>query len=465
MFAPLPTTFPELESLVQAMDALVVNTPPPVEAIGKRLRQAYARARAHGYKWLSMGEIRKLPYAYWLPPEPALYEIDGALVKRYWGTEIQAAIDSGPRRTKRWLTPLFFTYCEAFLPANEAFRDFARRFAAILPKCEGAFAAHLNAMQKEVAFFTPSQVPSKLGRHLMNHPRPLEEAFESLLLWPGFVDTPLGEATFSDVLGFGPEQFSDRTVIERVIVWARRLGAPVSKSANRVAFADALLKPWVKRTPPDRVKSELAEFFVSVYGDPRLADNRQYQWKGVSSQALNVIMTWLAGDTLRVFMRVLEKTADDIWRYRQKFWMAYYDAGHIQEAWLALGAEAARYAKRMQADQLKLEYAKLEGPVAQNQSVLLLKIGGIVFTEWSHNGSLRAYEEDDANSPDLFFYRTTYHGAKLRDALSMDFHDGMNLNPELRHMHSAGGTWQRKARDFIRQHTGISLADKDILWK
>jgi hypothetical protein len=45
----------------------------------------------------------------------------------------------------------------------------------------------------------------------------------------------------------------------------------------------------------------------------------------------------------------------------------------------------------------------------------------------------------------------------------MDFHDGLNQNPELRHMNSDGGTWQRKARDFIRQHTGIHLNDRDIL--
>jgi hypothetical protein len=45
----------------------------------------------------------------------------------------------------------------------------------------------------------------------------------------------------------------------------------------------------------------------------------------------------------------------------------------------------------------------------------------------------------------------------------MDFHGGVNVNPELRHMNSTGGTWQRKARDFIRQQTGVFVSDREIL--
>ena len=91
----------------------------------------------------------------------------------------------------------------------------------------------------------------------------------------------------------------------------------------------------------------------------------------------------------------------------------------------------------------------------------MLKIGNIVFTEWSHNGSLRAYLDGDRNTPKL--YRSSYHGSDLRNPISLDFHDGANVNPELRHMNSAGGTWQRKARDFIRHQTGLYMNDREIL--
>lgn len=461
IFAALPSAFPKLQAMAESMDAVVIAPPPPIEAIGKRLRSAYAISRPDGYRGLAIGQLRKLPYAYWLSPDKPLHEVEALLVQRYWAQDLPNAIKSGARREKRWLTPLFFVYCEAFDPSDEWFHDFARRLSAILPNCEGAFAERLMYLQREVSFFSPAKVASRLADALMSHQGHLDDAFESYLLWPQFADTQLGAAVFSEALELDELKFSDWNVIERVLEWSKRLAAPISKTAYRVKFADALLKPWLRRQPPDKVKTTLVDFFVRVYGDPRMLGNRQYHWRDVSPQSLSVLMTWLAGDTLRGFMRVLESTADDIWRYRQKFWMAYYNAGHVQEAWLALGYQAGRLAERLKSDQRGLGYGQLEGGALPNHSVLLLKIGHLVFTEWSHNGSLRAFSEDDPNSPGL--YQDGYHGDDLRAAVSMDFHDGMNERPQLTHSHSDRGTWQRKARDFIRRETGIHLEDWDIL--
>ena len=209
MFAPLPLAFPKLQALVQSMDAVVVTKPPPIETIGRRLRNSYARARSDGYRSLSMGEIRKLPYAYWLAPDRPLHEIEAPLVQRYWAEALPSAIESGPRRAKRWLTPLFFTYCEAFDPSDDWFHDFARRLAAALPRCEGAFADRLKGLQTEVAFFDPAWVPGRLAEVLISHPKRLDDAFAEYLLWPRFTDTLLGTAVFDAALGLGEQKLSD----------------------------------------------------------------------------------------------------------------------------------------------------------------------------------------------------------------------------------------------------------------
>lgn len=461
IFSPLPTAFPKLQALVQSMDAVVVSKPPPIEAIGRRLRTAYARASTDHYRGLSAGEVRKLPYAYWLPPEPPLHEVHAPLVQHYWASALPEAMQSGTRRAKRWLTPLFFTYCEAFDAGDDWFKEFAERLASTVLRSEGAFADRLRGLQREVSFFSPTLAPRRLAEALMSHPKRLDEAFEAYLLWPKFTDTPLGDAVFEAALDLDSKRHSEWAVIARILDWEKRLGARVVKTANRVKFADALLRPWLRRPVPDTIKASLIEFFVRVYGDPRMEGTRQFQWHGVSPQAISVLMGWLAGDTLRGFMGVLKHTADEIWKYRQKFWMAYYNAGHIQEAWLALGYQAAWFAKKLQADERGLGFGTLDSGATPNQSVLLLKIGQLVFTEWSHNGSMRAYMEGGEDTPSL--YGSSYHGGDLRAAISMDFHDGMNLNPQLAHMNSAGGTWQRKARDFIRQHTGIHIDDREIL--
>lgn len=461
LFAELPTAFPKLQAVVQTMDAVAVLSPPPVQAIGQRLRMAFERERPDHYRGVSISELRKLPFAYWLPPAPSLPLTDPDLVQRYWAEALPQAIQSGHRREKRWLLPLFFAYCESFDTGDQWFFDFAKRVSIAVGRSNGAFAAKLADMQRDVAFFQPNLVGPRLANALLANPRRLDDSFADYLLWPGFVDTQLGHAVLEAAMGLGAERLREWSVIARLLDWVKRLASPVQKSRLRIAFADALLTPWYRKQPPDTVKSVLMSFFVGTYGDPRMEGHRQYQWKGVSSEAISVLMTWLAGDTLRGFMRVLERTADEIWSFRRKFWMAYYEAGHIEEAWLALGWDARTVAKKLQVDERGMGFGRLEGGAAPNQSVLLLKIGHLVFTEWSHNGSLRAYVDGERGTPRL--YAAEYHGTDLRAPISMDFHGGMNVNPELRHMNSTGGTWQRKARDFIRQQTGVFVSDREIL--
>ena len=281
-------------------------------------------------------------------------------------------------------------------------------------------------------------------------------------LWPEFINTPLGRHTFISALALGPQLLSSEPTIDRLLTWSRS-GLQARYPEARIQLADALLTPWSSRTPPESVKSKLLNYFVKHYNDPRLlsAANPGHQWQGVSAKARDVIRKWLTGDTLRGFMRILEDTADQIWTYRQKFWMAYYDAGHIDEAWLVLGDHAAMRARQMFSNQPTMTYGRFTGGAAPEQSVLLLKFGGLVFTEWSHNGSLRAFHDNASDAPEL--YQKLYHGAELRNVVSLDFHDGELQNPQLTHAASSNGHWQRKARDFINRQSGVYISDRDIL--
>jgi hypothetical protein len=461
IFVALPEGFPALQTLMKSLDSAAVARPPEIEEIGLRLRRSYARARADGYRSVSAGELRKLPYAYWVAHADPLPAVHPDLVRRYWDSALPAAAAAGPRRAKRWLMPLFFVYCEGFAPRDQDFSSFAERIRGVLAPAQGELAARLRQLDADLMFFSPRTAASRIAGRLLDHDGGMDEALGGMLLWPSFVDTKLGTAVLAAALSHGNDRLSRPDAISRLLEWAGRLAAPMVSHPLRVEFANGLLMPWTRTNPPDAIRSGLLDFFLRTYGDPRIDGNLSYQWKGVSERAVSVIKGWLAGDTLRAFIKVLERTADDIWRYRQKFWMAYYDAGYVQDAWLALGNEAAWLAKRLQAEQRGLGYGRLEGGAAADQSVLILRIGDIVFTEWSHNGSLRAYRADDPDAPAL--YQRSYQGRELRDPESMDFHGGANMNPELRHMNSQGGTWQRKARDFIRRHTGVRLEDRHII--
>jgi len=110
MFTKLPTAFPKLQAVIEAMDKAEPVKRPPVEAIAQRLRKSYIQARETGYRSLSASQVRKLPYAYWVPREEPLTVTDSELVARYWLIDLPDATTSGARRSKRWLTPLFIAY-------------------------------------------------------------------------------------------------------------------------------------------------------------------------------------------------------------------------------------------------------------------------------------------------------------------------------------------------------------------
>lgn len=463
MFSRLPTNFQKLETLVRSLDAGSLVPPPEVEVLGQRLRTLYAAARTRDYLGLSSSNIRKLPYAYWIRGIDSLDVTDPDLVRRYWEEFLPNALAGSSRRTKRWLAPLLFSYCEAFDRESRAFLAFSTRILAAVAGSQGSFADRLKSMHRSIAFFDPKAVPVRLADAVLTHPKGIREAFEEHFLWESFCMTPLADAAFEAALNASPESLRGLRLPSRLIQWASQLSASIEKTQHRVQFANALLGAWKAHKAPESTKDLLLKFFVSPqrYGDPRIHRHLHYQWDGVSSGAIAVVMNWLAGDTLRIFMQVLEKTADEIWQYRRKFWVAYYDAGYINEAWLVLGRDALRQVRSLELQDHSLQFGQLEGGATLNQSVLMLKIGNLLFIEWSHNGSLRAYPEDSRSAPAL--YQSRYHGDDLRASGSLDFHDGINQTPQLRHMHSSHGTWQRKARDLIRAQTGISLRDGEIL--
>lgn len=462
MFASLPSGFPRLDLAIQSMGKITIETPPDTRGLATRLRAQYQGARKSAYAELLLSAVRKLPFAYFIDAEPCLISTDRDLVNRYWSQDLPAALAQN-RRAKRWFAPLFFTYCQTFDLQLPEFNTFASNLLSRLQNfTDDPYVKRMQQLQSERSFFSPDSVGPTLAESLLNPKVSFEQAMAENFLWPEFINTPLARHTFLSALNLGPTTLISEAAIDRVLVWSRA-GAQPRYPEARIMLAEALLTPWIKKTPPDAVRTKLLNYFVKHYLDPRLitSGNPGHHWQGVSEKARDVVRRWLAGDTLRGFVRILEDTADSIWTFRQKFWMAYYDAGHIDEAWLVLGDRAAMRARQMFVNQPTMTYARFMGGAAPEQSVLLLKFGGLIFTEWSHNGSLRAFHDSAIDAPNL--YKKLYHGDDLRNVVSLDFHNGELLNPQLTHAASNHGTWQRKARDFINRQSGIYLSDRDII--
>lgn len=468
MFAPLPTGFPKLQQEAELLGSFSLAQPPEIELLGLRMRRLYARERSLGYKGLSRGSIRRLPYALWLAGEPHLTRVEPELVQAYWLQHLPAAVRIG-RVAKRWLVPLFYVYCHEFRKQDADFSDFAARIRLALQGALGPIADWMKELQSREHWFNPDEVGLHFGKRLIQSKSPLRDTLTELKLWSGFLAEPISSEAFSGALRAPNDVLSSESVIERIKAWGRadmtgpRGQAMLRYPDHRVVLAEGLVRPWLRANPSDVVRNALTSFLVKHYGDPRLLSQTHagHHWQGVSAPTVATVKRWLVGDTLRGFMRLLQLTADEIWRYRERFWMAYYDQGVIEEAWLVLGSQAGGLAKRELGKTEWAQYGALVSGAAPDQSVLFLRIGQVVFMEWSHNGSLRACSQDDPQLPAM--YQREYRGSDLRDVISMDFHQGLNVLPQLTHSNSDRGTWQRKARDFIAEHTGVRLSDQAII--
>ena len=125
MFSPVPVAMEAFEAVLQRINAVTMKMPPPMMEVGRRLRLIYERQRSENYQLLSRSEWRQLPYSIWLDGLPSLMRTDSVLVDRYWNEVLPAALNDGPRRARRWLMPLFFVYCEAFVLDDLEFKVFA----------------------------------------------------------------------------------------------------------------------------------------------------------------------------------------------------------------------------------------------------------------------------------------------------------------------------------------------------
>jgi hypothetical protein len=461
MFQSLPKKFPLLEATIAKLGEISIEHPIDTTGIAERLLKTYEIAKDDNYLNVPLSAYRKLPYAYFLSSGECLQNLHPNLVSKYWNTFLPNQLKE-QRRSQRWFAPLLFTYVREFSVESQPYLEFATKtkIASELLS-SNAYTQQILSLKTKFDFFNPKEVAKKLGKALLIEGKDIDQCLEKNFLWPEFINSNLAKQSYKSALLLDPALYEELPNIDRLLKWS--IVGPSARYDNlHKELANSQLAHWQKKIVPDAIKSKLVRYFVDHYKDPRLISdirNDRY-WGGVSESAMSVIMKWLIGDTLRGFVSILEKTADDIWRYRQKFWMAYYDAGHVDEAWLVLGDHASLSVRQLSLDQTSMAFGRLSGGATPNQSVLLIRIGSIIFSEWSHNGSLRAYHDFGTQAPSL--YQLQYHGADLRARESLDFHRGQNALPQLTHAASTTGYWQMKARDFIQRETGIYMSNKAI---
>ena len=225
---------------------------------------------------------------------------------------------------------------------------------------------------------------------------------------------------------------------------------------TRVEVATALLSPFVDRPPPVEIKEALQSFFLRHYRDPRLPSGK-HKWSGVPSTSRGVVMRWLVERVLEQFFLLLKETAlDKHWRYREAFWRAFLDEGLIDDIWFALGWRAADLLKKMSRDPTVLSTTGQLRGAQSNQSVLLMRMPGVVIAEWSHSGSCHLWLSDISGAPKL--YKHEYNVRQVRRPFPYPREHGSYSQ---RHDGSPTGRWQDAIARWLRDNTGLEI-DRDL---
>ena len=310
----------------------------------------------------------------------------------------------------------------------------------------------------EFSLFDGVQAENHLAKRVIGATSGISSIFDEAGLIGELSKTGLIEQTYSHTLekikDLPASNINDR-IVENVIQWSsfeNGLRFPGDKGLT----IDALLLPWANEEPSEDNKQKILQFLSSHFGDPRLSSG---SWHAGSDDARSIIRKWLVKETLEDFFRILDKTAmDSQWKYRRAFWFAYYNAGVIDDAWIALGPDAKYAAK--QAFGNKFNSALLYGNgVKSDHSVLLLKISNLIIAEWSHNGKCRVWYDDDENCPKL--HQKEYPRWKLIENSNQIVDRYVQLG--LSHQNSEGGHWQGLLSSYIRKETGISMSYSEYM--
>ena len=466
-FTPLPRDFDQLAHAARTKRGGGFGKDPDLRTVGERTYSAFERVQfAPNSTAPRQRDWRNMPYALWLNAERGLHT-HTPLTDRYFEVVVPEALAS--RRPLKWGRGLLHTYLQSFNPENPVFLKLAHTARAffldsrVLASLSETEANGLERLITTLDVLDPLNGPVHVANDLLGMPadKTLAQWQERHALTQGFWLNNFCKQAFVEALQAPEEVRSSLAYVKRMCEWAMHdIGQPTQRLRYplcRDEFAYSLLSPWFERNPPQDVKNALLSELLRTLGDPR---HNHAGWLGVRREAIETASRWLTSRTMDAFFEILRHTEDDIGPYRRRFWEAYFHAGHILEAWIALGEQAVTELQKIDPTG-ELSYAKILGKIAPNQCVLMLRMGNVLFCDWSHQGRLRAIAATAKQAPKL--YQTEYELFQLRFPTTLDFNDGQLDDPGLLHYESELGGWQDTARHFIAQHLGIQLPLNDLM--
>ena len=335
-----------------------------------------------------------------------------------------------------FLSGLLRTYLDSYAPGDAHTCDLATALGDALPR----ISATGDFLLEEVPeLMDPVSGPDRLAARMSKMSCPYTELLRLGLRNPhggGFMDL----AHLSLTSHVRPN-LSERSLIDWYIRWLRPPGKEEGRITGSEPAIEALIHPWIDKTPDEELRSYLVETLIELYGDPRIKSGGV--WGGIGERYKAIVHRWLTREDMRFFTGVVDATQKNVmWPPRRDFWLKLYDEGKIDAAWAALSSQAFEYARQhLMRQDAKNAYTRVGFQQArQNTSLLIMKIGNKIIVDGCHNYRTHVFDIADPMAPKLF--EEGYHCEEIMRASDRRASNASKS-------HSSIPSWSRWVRDMI----------------
>lgn len=418
-----------------------------------RLRATYehleriAASGGQGMSGLSTAELRTAPWVMFEPfgdqPAAPVLALRNGLLAAYLREVFRRSRASAVAA----LIYCFLLFYPQRLPIFHQLREVIS--ARLIPRVPGGRIARWQGCIDHCGLFA-ADAPVQLAARLANAGQAPDLVLDDCCLGGPLATGELARQAFGKFLAAISVQLTagkaNMTTLERLLSLSRRPddARRFRFERDRFELVAGLLLPFADGVPGPEAARPIKAFMLDMLGDPRLTGAAR--WNGADPRAKQVMLGWMVTETLEDFFRLLEyaaqsdATARRHWAARKTFWSRYLRAGVIADAWVALGPLARTEAKDMLSGAGET-YAMLKPGynVQKNHSAIILRIGNLVISEWSHSGSFRAWMSDAPKCPKLYRQRYTRSELVTAPAYEVAHHSG----------------WQSRIANLIYDETGI----------
>lgn len=300
--------------------------------------------------------------------------------------------------SETFLAGLLRAYLDSYVPKGAHTTALATALAAAAPRMSAAGRLLLEAIPE---LMDPVSGPNRLAARISKMSDPYTELLRLGVRNPhggGFMDV-----AHLSLTSLVRPHLSEQKLIDWYIRWLRPLGKEEGRNSGAEPAIEALIHPWLEKTPEDRLRSYLVETLIELYGDPRIKSGGV--WGGIDERYMAVVHRWLTREDMRFFTGVVDATQKDaMWPPRRDFWLKLYDEGKIDAAWAALSSQAFEYARQhLMRQDAKNAYTRVGFQQArQNTSLLIMKIGNKIMVDGCHSYRTHVFDISDPMAPKLF---------------------------------------------------------------